>query len=119
MKEFGKIVSVSKEYHDSNPEQSLEIIKQMFQREYDQYREKHFPEWKEDYRFLEGGVVVEKTLARVDGEEVSDEAMEQYLEYVYGDGPIFDFGDEYKLDLHELYQFAWYAVVPEELVLEV
>lgn len=119
MKEFGKIITVSKEFHDSDTEQSLALVNDMLRREFDQYKEKHYPTWDGEYRLLEGGIVRESTLVRIDGEEVSDEVMDKYLDYQFSDGPAFDFGDEYTLKFYELYQFGWYAAVPDELVVNV
>jgi hypothetical protein len=117
MKEFGRIYKVSKQFHDAMAEESLKLINNILERDFDEQKKEHFPNWEGTYILEKGPGVVDHVLTRTDGEDVSEEVMDKYFEYLYEDGPEFEFGDEYYLKEYESYQFGWYAAVPDESVI--
>ena len=117
--EFGKSIEVSQQFYERlSKSEAQTIIYSQLQYSFDTAKAMYFPEWTGSFITANDGPFPRKSIARVDGEPVSDDVIEEYIDWIFGNRLIFDFGDEYEEKTHYYYRFSWYAQVPKEFVIE-
>lgn len=114
--EFGKTIEVSQQFLDRCSDEEKKIVYKELQYSFDTAKSIYFPKWEGSFTIRQYGPFSRKSVARIDGGEVPDEVIEKYVDWIFGNRLIFEFGDEYEEKEHNYYGFTWYAQVPKEFV---
>lgn len=113
--EFGYASRVSLETW----ERATDTFKDMVKQQGVSYLSVKCPDWRGEVQFVEGPVTSHQTIARKDGEPVSDDVRSQYYDWMFSDEEdetVFDMGDEYTTETVWFKDIGWYATVPVEFV---